>query len=89
MSDSFADAALLLAGHAARALGWTPDIFWNATPAELAACLASNDDARTPPSRDEIAAANEQEGGMAKDDDAAESFGKSYIETLRAKAFAQ
>ncbi|MXO51218.1 hypothetical protein GRI42_07860 [Erythrobacter gaetbuli] len=40
-------------------------------------------------SRDEITAANEQEGGMAKDDDSAESFGKSYIETLRAKAFAQ
>lgn len=39
-------------------------------------------------SRDEITAANEQEGGMAKDDDAAESFGRSYIETLRAKAFA-
>ncbi|MBX7495505.1 hypothetical protein K3172_06495 [Qipengyuania sp. 6B39] len=38
-------------------------------------------------SRDEIIAENEREGGMAKDDDAAENFGKSYIETLRAKAF--
>ncbi|WP_100260224.1 phage tail assembly chaperone [Qipengyuania seohaensis] len=61
MFDSFADGALLLAGHAARALGWPPDIFWNATPAELAACLASNDDARTPPSRDEIAALIERD----------------------------
>lgn len=39
-------------------------------------------------SRDELSAANEQEGGMAKSEDAAESFGKAYIETLRAKAFA-
>jgi len=61
VSDSFADAALLLAGHAARALDWTPDIFWNATPAELAACFASNDDARIPPSRDEIAALIERD----------------------------
>ena len=39
-------------------------------------------------SRDELSAANEQEGGMARDEDAAEAFGKAYIETLRAKAFA-
>lgn len=36
----FADAALALCGLAARTLGWRPDDFWSATPAELAACLA-------------------------------------------------
>lgn len=29
-----------MAGHAALLLGWRPDEFWNATPAELAAILA-------------------------------------------------
>lgn len=36
---SFAAGALGLAGVSARLLGWTPDTFWAATPAELAACL--------------------------------------------------
>ena len=30
----FGEAAVQLAGVMARAAGWTPDIFWNATPAE-------------------------------------------------------
>jgi uncharacterized phage protein (TIGR02216 family) len=38
---SFADAALRLAGQAAMLLGWRPDEFWNATPAELATTLAA------------------------------------------------
>lgn len=37
---AFAKSAGDLAGLAARALGWTPDVFWQATPAELAAVLA-------------------------------------------------
>lgn len=35
----FAEAAARLAGHANLIAGWTPDIFWNATPAGLAAVL--------------------------------------------------
>ena len=61
MPDRFADSALRLAGHAARALGWPPETFWSATPAELAACLASDEEAHTPPSRDEIAALIERD----------------------------
>ena len=38
---NFADSALQLAGHTAVLLGWRPDDFWNATPAELAAILAA------------------------------------------------
>ena len=38
LSDAtFAAAATRLAGLAALALGWRPDEFWRATPAELAA----------------------------------------------------
>lgn len=43
MEERFADSALRLAALAAQSLGWTPDIFWNATPAELAACLGSSE----------------------------------------------
>lgn len=41
MSAHFGAAALNLVPLAARLLGWTPDLFWNATPAELAAALAT------------------------------------------------
>lgn len=37
----FADAALRLAGLTGALLGWRPDRFWQATPAELAAILAA------------------------------------------------
>ena len=36
---SFAASARILAGVAGRMLGWPPDWFWRATPAELAAIL--------------------------------------------------
>lgn len=36
---SFAASANQLAGQTALALGWSPDDFWNATPAELSAIL--------------------------------------------------
>lgn len=39
MNTSFAAATLTLSGIAARLLGWRPDEFWKATPAELAASL--------------------------------------------------
>ena len=32
--------AVVLAGLAARQLGWRPDEFWRATPAEMAAALS-------------------------------------------------
>lgn len=38
---TFADTAAQLAGQTALLLGWRPDDFWNATPAELAAILAA------------------------------------------------
>jgi uncharacterized phage protein (TIGR02216 family) len=37
---TFSEAAIKLAGHAALLLGWKPDDFWDATPAELA-CIVS------------------------------------------------
>lgn len=40
MSDSFGQAALALYAVAARILGWKPEEFWAATPAELLAALA-------------------------------------------------
>lgn len=56
MAQHFAACALRLAGLAARSLGWTPETFWNATPAELAACIGSGDPATTPLTRAEIQA---------------------------------
>jgi uncharacterized phage protein (TIGR02216 family) len=51
----FGAGALRLAGLTARALGWRPDEFWNATPAELAAILAPGADGETAPlSRGEL-----------------------------------
>ena len=38
---TFAESAARLAGAVPRVLGWRPDEFWTATPAELAAILAS------------------------------------------------
>jgi len=41
---AFGPAANRLAGLTARLLGWRPDTFWSATPAELAAVLAPDAD---------------------------------------------
>jgi uncharacterized phage protein (TIGR02216 family) len=47
--SAFAGAAVRLAGLAALRLGWPPDIFWNATPAELAVIVgAGAEDAAVP-----------------------------------------
>lgn len=56
MSATFADAAVKLAGVAGVALGWRPDEFWCATPAELATVLlALRGDAGTPMAADDLA----------------------------------
>jgi hypothetical protein len=39
VNETFGGAALRLAALAARALGWRPQEFWAATPAELATSL--------------------------------------------------
>lgn len=39
--QAFTPAALRLGGLMARIAGWTPDIFWTATPAEAAMVLAA------------------------------------------------
>jgi hypothetical protein len=52
VSASFADSAGRLAGFAGAVLGWRPDEFWAATPAELGAIvrsLAADDGAIEPP----------------------------------------
>jgi hypothetical protein len=60
MSECFADAAARLAGLVPRLLGWSPDAFWNATPAELAAILS-------PDPSDESLARTEFEALMERD----------------------
>ncbi|TMJ18695.1 MAG: phage tail assembly chaperone [Alphaproteobacteria bacterium] len=39
--EGFVSAAAKLAGLAGALLGWRPDEFWNATPAELATVIAA------------------------------------------------
>ena len=47
---TFADAAVRLAGFAGAFLGWTPDEFWRATPAELeAVVIALKGEGEAPP----------------------------------------
>lgn len=63
MSD-FSDGATRLAGFAGAVLGWSPDAFWRATPAELATVVraAAGADANggmTPPDATMIAAMRE------------------------------
>lgn len=57
MSGTFAASAGRLAGMAGLLLGWSPDAFWRATPAELGAVLdAMGDGAEgAPPGRADIA----------------------------------
>lgn len=53
---NFAERAALLAGQAGLAFGWTPELFWSATPAELVALVrAVAGEAVAPPDRDTIA----------------------------------
>ena len=48
MPERFGPGARALAGMAARWLGWRPDEFWSATPAELAAVLSPQADPAAP-----------------------------------------
>jgi hypothetical protein len=41
VGDSFAASATKLAGLVGALLGWRPDDFWSATPAELAAIITA------------------------------------------------
>jgi Phage tail assembly chaperone protein, TAC len=41
VGDSFAASATKLAGLAGALLGWRPEEFWSATPAELAVIIAA------------------------------------------------
>lgn len=53
---NFAERAALLAGQAGVAFGWTPELFWNATPAELVALVRAVAGGEVaPPDRDTIA----------------------------------
>lgn len=54
MSKRFGPVAVQLAGHAARLLGWRPDEFWRATPAELATSLTPPTGAAEPLSRSDL-----------------------------------
>ncbi|HEX8555969.1 MAG TPA: phage tail assembly chaperone [Sphingomonas sp.] len=54
----FSNQAGRLAGMAGAVIGWSPDLFWSATPAELAtvvAALTGVGDTATPPDADTIA----------------------------------
>ena len=64
MSDTFAARAAVLAGLAARALGWRPPEFWSATPAELALSLGEPaEGSAAPPSRADIERLMEKDRG--------------------------
>ena len=57
----FSDSAGRLAGIAAVLLGWLPEEFWRATPAELATVLtALGGDGAAPVTRDELARLKER-----------------------------
>ena len=63
MSATFAESAGRLAGSVPRALGWRPGEFWDATPAELAAILATGVSAGGEPlGRAELTALMERDG---------------------------
>jgi len=53
---AFGEAAQRLAGAAAMLLGWRPDEFWNATPAEMATALTRFSSEAEGPDPDSIAA---------------------------------
>ena len=54
--EDFGGAALRLAGLAGLVFGWSPEIFWSATPAELAALVgAARGEGVDPPDQGEIA----------------------------------
>jgi len=60
MSRLFGEAARRLAGTAAGLLGWTPETFWRATPAELMAALLPPGNEGEFPNKKDIAALMER-----------------------------
>jgi len=59
---TFATAAGRLAGIIPRTLGWPPQAFWDATPAEVAAIFATDDpQSGEPLTRSELTALMERE----------------------------
>ena len=63
MRERFTEGAARLAGLVPRTLGWRPDDFWRATPAELAAVLGAEESASAPPlTRHELNRLLEREG---------------------------
>jgi hypothetical protein len=61
MSKTFAERASLLAGLSAKGLGWRPNEFWSATPADLALAMSDGGDGSAPPTHDEIRRLIEQD----------------------------
>ena len=59
--SQFGQAASTLAGIAARALGWRPDEFWNATPADLVLALSDPQSSTETITRNELNHLLEQE----------------------------
>lgn len=59
----FGEGARRLSALAARLLGWRPDEFWAATPAELAAILSPETNAASPLTRDEMNRLMERDHG--------------------------
>ena len=56
MTQRFGDAAARLCGIASFSLGWRPNEFWEATPAELALAIQPADAAGDVPDHDTITA---------------------------------
>ena len=63
MSATFAATAARLAGLVPRLLGWRPDDFWSATPAELAAIFDTAEPEPAPLNRAELTALMESDHG--------------------------
>jgi len=60
--ETFSASALRLAGLVPRVLGWRPGDFWSATPAELAAIFAADEQPTAEPlTRGELAALMERD----------------------------
>lgn len=58
--SGFGEAAARLSGAASLLLGWRPDEFWNATPAELGLAMSISAESGEPPDPKTIAALRER-----------------------------
>lgn len=58
---TFTDSVRRLSGLVPRVLGWTPDAFWAATPAEIMAIFAPEVESAAPLSRAELNSLMERE----------------------------